>query len=296
MIFGGTGNDYIDAGAGDDTIFGDFGDFDLAHLNIPVTGYNVGNKLPVAVLFPRGVELLVENTGGNDTIFGGSGNDYILGEAGDDYIDGQSGNDSIFASFGDDVVHGGEGDDILVGGPGGDFIDSGWGADTLYVDLFDEWNGGMMEDTIVGGPYYSTNTQLSFGLPALGALAGSTPPGASLGSRGMSSADIFLNGSQLGVFSGSGSQLAMSSPSSVLALTPGTSSSGEGSGQQTVSSILAPSPDQLMSSGSFNDLRWGGTGTGFSLLARGELGTASPLIGIGEILETQLSDLMTLYP
>ena len=299
MIFGGTGNDYIDAGSGDDTIFGDFGYFSLAHLNTPLEEYNRGNKLPAVVRFPRGVDLLEENTGGNDTIFGGTGNDYILGEGGNDYLDGGAGADSIFAGYGDDVIHGGDGDDILVGGPGGDFIDSGWGADVLYVDLFDEWNGGMMEDTIVGGPYHSANTQLSFGLPALGALAGSGPPGASAGSRGISIADIPLIGSQLGIFTTSGSQLAMNSPSSVLASPSGTTSSGESSGQQTTTStssfILAPSPENLISSASFNDLRWGGSGTGFSLLARGDLATA-PLIGIGDFLEAQLSDLMALYP
>ena len=273
MIFGGTANDFIDAGSGDDTILGDFGYYSLELLIGPYAGYALRNQLPPALQYPRGIDLLEEITGGNDTIFGRSGKDYILGEGGNDYIDGGSQDDSIFAGYGDDILAGGEDDDIMLGGPGGDFFDSGWGADVLYVDLFDEWNGGMMEDTIVGGPYHSTNTQLSFGLPALGAAAGLAAPGASVG---VASITVFFAGPQWSIISGGaaggGSQFALS----------------------TSSSILAPSSGQIFVSSSFNSLRWGGSGSGFALLARDDIGT-SPLIGIGDFLEVLWNDLIALY-
>ncbi|MFN0077230.1 MAG: DUF4347 domain-containing protein, partial [Prosthecobacter sp.] len=112
LIFGGTANDYIDSGSGDDTVFGDFGYFSLEKLNDPY------------VFHPRGADVLEEETGGNDTIFGGSGKDYILGEGGDDTIDGQAGDDSIFAGYGSDILHGGDDNDMMLGGPGGDVFDS----------------------------------------------------------------------------------------------------------------------------------------------------------------------------
>jgi hypothetical protein len=95
-----------------------------------------------------------------------------------------------------------------------------------------------------------------------------------------SSANVLLTGSRLGIFTS-------------------TTHSGSGIGCQattsTSSSILVPSPEHLLTCSSFNDLRWGGSGTGFSLLARGDLSTL-PLIGIGDFLEAQWSDLMALYP
>ena len=257
MIFGGTANDYIDSGSGEDTVFGDFAYFSLEHL-IDHINHNYA--------YPRGTDLLEEDTGGNDTIFGGSGDDYLLGEGGDDYIDGQAGYDTIFAGWGNDILHGGSEDDIMMGGPGYDFLDSGWGSDILYVDLDDTWNGGMPEDTIMGGPFFSTNTQLAFGLPVLGAAGGLT---------NISIFDLSITAAQLSIIIGNGAgggyQLTLSVPSSILVL----------------------NPVQMLFSVNFNDLRWGGSGSSFALLALGEH-HATLLIGIGEFLEVLWSDLLAL--
>ncbi|WP_395719390.1 hypothetical protein [Prosthecobacter sp.] len=43
------------------------------------------------------------------------------------------------------------------------------------MDEFDTWTGGLPEDTVIGGPFFSTNTQLAFGLPILGAAAYLSP-------------------------------------------------------------------------------------------------------------------------
>ena len=136
-IFGGSGSDYIDGGSGNDVIVGDQGSYNWH-----------GNS-------PGHVTLDAEKQGGNDTLVGSGGDDLLYGEGGDDVLDGGSGNDSLFGSYGDDALFGGEGDDILVGGPGGDFLDGGFGHDTLYVDIFDTWIA-MPEDTVIGGPFWST--------------------------------------------------------------------------------------------------------------------------------------------
>ena len=87
---------------------------------------------------------------------------------GDDNIDGGSGADTIFGGWGDDILRGGPDGDLLVGGPGFDFLDGGIGSDVLYVDEIDGWAGGLPDDTIIGGQFFSTNSQLAFGLPAIG--------------------------------------------------------------------------------------------------------------------------------
>ncbi|MFN0079528.1 MAG: hypothetical protein ACKVY0_23935, partial [Prosthecobacter sp.] len=133
----------------------------------------------------------------------------------------------------------------------------------LYVDLYDSWNGGMPEDTIMGGTFFSTNTQLAFGLPVLG--GGSTA----------TTFDVSVTATQLSIIIGDGAgggyQLTVEVPSS----------------------ILAPNPVQLSFAINFNDLRWGGSGSSFALLALGEIhGTL--LIGIGDFLEVLWSDLLAL--
>ncbi len=114
--------DYIDAGIGDDTVYGD-----------------------------KGNDILIGNDGG-DHLYGEQGNDYISGGAGDDFLDGGDGNDQISGDDGDDVLIGGNGDDRLMGGAGkdelqgnngNDYIDGGTDDDTVY--------GGYGNDTIYGG-------------------------------------------------------------------------------------------------------------------------------------------------
>ena len=73
--------------------------------------------------------------------------------------------------------------------------------------------------------------------------------------------------------------------------------SSEGGGHQLAlyvpSSILAPNSVQMLLSMKFNDLRWGGSGSSFGLLAMGEI-LGKLLIGIGEFLEILWSDLLPL--
>jgi Ca2+-binding RTX toxin-like protein len=81
---GGTGNDVMIGGAGNDHFQGG-----------------------------RGDDVLV-GRGGNDHLEGGRGNDWLFGGAGNDHLDGGRGND---------FLKGGNGFDTLHGGPGWDYKD-----------------------------------------------------------------------------------------------------------------------------------------------------------------------------
>lgn len=84
-IFGGNGNDRIDAGAGNDTVYALGGD-DLV----------------------RGEE-------GDDLINGDLGRDRLYGDAGRDTLIGASGNDRLFGGADPDILGGGNGNDYGIG-------------------------------------------------------------------------------------------------------------------------------------------------------------------------------------
>jgi Ca2+-binding RTX toxin-like protein len=90
--------------------------------------------------------------GGNDTLDGGAGNDSLNGGSGTDTLTGGTGNDYIYGEDGDDLVDGGEGQDYLSGGSGADTVLGGEGNDSL--------DGGADNDILVGG---SGNDSLSGG-------------------------------------------------------------------------------------------------------------------------------------
>ena len=71
MIYAGKGNDRVDGGADNDTIYGRAGDD------------------------------VLRGGSGNDKVFGDTGNDHIYGDAGDDQLAGGSGMDIFFFALGD---------------------------------------------------------------------------------------------------------------------------------------------------------------------------------------------------
>ncbi|WP_245283764.1 calcium-binding protein [Bradyrhizobium sp. URHD0069] len=94
-IYSGLGEDRIDGGADNDSLYGEAGD---------------------------------------DLIFGGSGNDIVDGGADDDVIFGDAGNDTLMGGLGNDVIKGGADNDTFVvqaTGDGRDSYDGGDGIDTL---------------------------------------------------------------------------------------------------------------------------------------------------------------------
>ena len=123
-VSAGGGNDYIDAGDGDDG--------------------GLAESL-----------YAVEGGDGRDTVFGGEG---------DDHLDGQGGADTIHGSPGIDVLHGdggvgdsaeGDGDDVIMGGEGDDEeIDGYEGSNTLHGGAGNDEiaSGSGNTDEISGGP------------------------------------------------------------------------------------------------------------------------------------------------
>jgi Ca2+-binding RTX toxin-like protein len=85
-IYGGSGDDYIDGGAGNDRLYGE---------------------------------------DGNDTLIGGAGTDRLFGGDGNDVLNAGPGNNSrLYGEAGDDYIIGGEGRaKIIDGGPGNDTLD-----------------------------------------------------------------------------------------------------------------------------------------------------------------------------
>jgi Ca2+-binding RTX toxin-like protein len=157
--------EYVDAGAGDDTIIG-------------------ANSGPVAAASgspETGLHLEV----GSQTFEGGPGNDVVYGDRGNDTLRGNAGNDRLYGGIGDDALEGGEGDDLLSGGFGADKIDGQEGSDYVRGDgtidhIFD--SGASGTDTLS----YSTGITPGFGAGIATGAAGF--PGGTEGERG-----VFLN-------------------------------------------------------------------------------------------------------
>ncbi len=121
-IFGGDGDDTIDAGDCDDSIDG-----------------GAGNDT-------------IDADDGDDTVYGGLDDDTIDGDDDDDSIDGGAGNDTIDGDDEYDTIYGGLGDDTIDGGNESDSIDGGAGNDTIDGDdEYDTIYGGLGDDTIDGG-------------------------------------------------------------------------------------------------------------------------------------------------
>ena len=136
-ILGGLGNDMINGGAGNDTLAG--GD----------------DKDTLA------------GGAGNDSLTGGDDDDYLKGGANDDTLAGDGDDDMLDGGAGNDSLTGGEEDDTLDGGAGYDNLDGGAGNDMVYADADDvsavdstTAAGATRTPSVVGGN--GDNDTLSF--------------------------------------------------------------------------------------------------------------------------------------
>jgi hypothetical protein len=137
LVFGGVGSDIIATGSGADIVFGD-------------NGTIVNDAAGSVVLAITGDPLL----GGNDTIATGDGSDVAFGGAMADVVTSAGGNDVLFGDGGRvdfaagpqlvimsvDVLYGGN--DTLNGGTGNDILIGGQGSDLLF--------GNLSEDLLFG--------------------------------------------------------------------------------------------------------------------------------------------------
>lgn len=101
--------DYIDAGAGNDT----------------VRGY-----------------------GAVDRLSGEDGADQLIGDAGNDMLDGGDQSDKLSGGAGTDHMFGGAGNDVLTGGAAGDFLYGGIGPDRFDYNSLAEFGGGSSAEII----------------------------------------------------------------------------------------------------------------------------------------------------
>ncbi|HEY5896177.1 MAG TPA: putative Ig domain-containing protein, partial [Burkholderiales bacterium] len=106
ILFGGIGDEKLEAKGGNDVLFG-----------------GLGNDT-------------MKGGQGNDILQGGEGNDALKGGNGRELLDGGNGDDTIVAGTGSDLIVGGRGNDTIRTGSGSDVIlfNRGDGADTVIGD------------------------------------------------------------------------------------------------------------------------------------------------------------------
>jgi len=138
IIFGGNGDDTINAGAGNDLI----------------CGGNGGGTINAGL--------------GDDTIDGGNGNDNLIGGDGNDLMFGGGGNDTMNGGIGDDTLDGGTGNDTMTGGAGADNFIGGSGTDTVtdYTPAQGDTKDGSVEIAALTAVFDGSSGVLAYKPPA----------------------------------------------------------------------------------------------------------------------------------
>ncbi|MTH94954.1 hypothetical protein, partial [Roseibium sp. RKSG952] len=137
-IYGFDGDDWIQAGYGDDYIFGGEGSNTSAY-----TDSTDGIYVDLSTTYEdtNGTYSLADDgLGTTDQLYDIQN---IWGSDYDDTIIGDDADNTLYGYGGDDVIYGGDGDDIIDGGDGSDYLDGGAGTDTL---VFQNTDGGIVVD------------------------------------------------------------------------------------------------------------------------------------------------------
>jgi autotransporter-associated beta strand protein len=138
-IIGGLGRDQINAGAGNNTLWGD----NLNEQDLPAGGDDV--------LSSQGGNDVLYGGGGADQLYPGAGNDYVNAGQGDDLVSGGAGDDRLYGGGGNDGLYGDEGNDVFSGGAGSDSIVGRTGSDVLIGGVgADLLNGDEGNDLLFG--------------------------------------------------------------------------------------------------------------------------------------------------
>ncbi|WP_044555556.1 beta strand repeat-containing protein [Shewanella piezotolerans] len=161
------GNDTINAGEGDDIIFGDLTDFfGNSMQGMDAIRQYVADELSVNVATVTDAEVhnfisqniedfdVSQIDDGGDTLNGANGNDILFGQGGMDILNGGAGNDIIMGGDDNDTISGGSGRDLLSGGKGDDSLYGGTiaSADDSERDFFwwSEDSADNSTDTVYG--------------------------------------------------------------------------------------------------------------------------------------------------
>ncbi len=176
FVDAGAGNDTVQTGAGDDEVQAGAGNDMVTLSNGNDIGYGGGGNDDLRggngndSLYGQNGDDTLDGGGNRDFVDGGAGNDELLGGGYADTLDGGDGRDRIFGQAGDDEMYGGTDRDNMSAGPGNDLVDGGGGNDRLAGatgndtllggggrdrldagDGDDELDGGNGQDTLIGG-------------------------------------------------------------------------------------------------------------------------------------------------
>lgn len=129
-LAGGTGRDWINLRAGDDSAAGD-----------------AGNDF----LFGGAGRDVLAGQDGDDLLSGGEQADSLSGDAGEDMLYGGAGSDTLSGGAADDVIYGGTGLDRIDGGAGADWLQGEGGADTFVLGSLAEAGDVIADFQLTGG-------------------------------------------------------------------------------------------------------------------------------------------------
>ena len=137
-VYGDKGNDVLDGGGGADHLYG--GDGQDVLYGGDIADYLDGGKGDDIIYAgtSSGVMDVVIGGDGNDKLYGEAGIDEIHGDAGDDYIDAGGDTDLVFGDAGNDIIFGGDGPDTMLAGTGDDMLSGGSGPDVLKGEAGDD--------------------------------------------------------------------------------------------------------------------------------------------------------------
>ncbi|WP_017659497.1 beta strand repeat-containing protein [Baaleninema simplex] len=156
LIFGNTGDDYLESkGVGDSVFGGKDDDYAINDTGQALMSGDLGNDT-------------LWGEEGLYTLFGGAGNDYLYSEEAESILLGEDDDDTLAGGEGADTFAGGEGDDYVKAGPeGASFLFGNEGGDYLLSETSDENGdadslyGGQGNDTaVVGGSSVADNPLL----------------------------------------------------------------------------------------------------------------------------------------
>lgn len=145
------GNDHVEGGKGNDTIYLGDPSSVASDNNIPenARAFVDGSDNEVFELSSDTLKGKFAGPAWADAAHGSYGNDKIYGEAGTDLISGGADNDFLDGGDGQDFIRGGSGNDIIIGGAGDDFMRGGSGSDTFVWNESDIDDDALVTDVIV---------------------------------------------------------------------------------------------------------------------------------------------------